>query len=132
MAELVWDIRQDTVPLVHSEEEVSSWIRSVLGPKGSSFVVESDGLVVGWLDVHDGWLDQLYCRRGYTGRGIGLDLLRFAKTLFPDGLQLYTFQVNQGARRFYGRHGFVEIELTDGAENEEKAPDVLLAWKPNL
>ena len=26
------------------------------------------------------------------------------------------------------RHGFVEIERTDGAENEEREPDILLRW----
>lgn len=32
-------------------------------------------------------------------------------------------------RRFIAEHGFAEVELTDGADNEEREPDVLLAWK---
>ena len=36
---------------------------------------------------------------------------------------------NEGARRFYGREGFVEVGGTPG-DNEEGLPDVLLAWKP--
>ena len=35
---------------------------------------------------------------------------------------------NVGAQRFYERHGFVEIDRTDGRRNEERAPDILYAW----
>jgi hypothetical protein len=37
-------------------------------------------------------------------------------------------QVSQGAQRFYLRHGFVEVERTDGAGNEEHAPDIQYGW----
>ena len=30
--------------------------------------------------------------------------------------------------RFYRRHGLVELERTDGAANEEKDPDIRMAW----
>ncbi len=32
------------------------------------------------------------------------------------------------ARAFYARHGLVELERTDGAGNEERAPDIRMAW----
>ena len=32
------------------------------------------------------------------------------------------------ARAFYRHHGLVELERTDGAGNEEKAPDIRMAW----
>ena len=38
------------------------------------------------------------------------------------------FEVNQPARGFYRRHGFVELERTDGSANEEHAPDVKMVW----
>ena len=38
------------------------------------------------------------------------------------------FQSNDGARRFYRRHGLVELETTDGSSNEERSPDVRMAW----
>jgi hypothetical protein len=34
------------------------------------------------------------------------------------------------ARRFYERHGFVAVEHTDGAGNEEREPDVRFLWRP--
>ena len=39
------------------------------------------------------------------------------------------FQKNEGARRFYERHGFTAVEWTDG-DNEEGAPDVRYRWTP--
>ena len=42
-----------------------------------------------------------------------------------EGLQLWVFQRNVGARRFYERHGFTLTELTDGSRNEEREPDAL-------
>jgi hypothetical protein len=50
-------------------------------------------------------------------------LVNFAKELHPNGLDLWTFQGNVGARRFYEQHEFVVLEPTDGA-HEEGAPDV--------
>ena len=32
------------------------------------------------------------------------------------------------ARAFYARHGLVELERTDGSGNEERAPDLRMAW----
>ena len=48
-----------------------------------------------------------------------------------EGLELWTFQVNARARRFYERNDFVEAELTDGSGNEEREPDVRYVWRPS-
>ena len=70
---------------------------------------------------------QLYVHPGAQGRGVGSALLDLAKTT-GDRLQLWTFQRNLAARRFYERHGFVLVEETDGARNEEREPDALYRW----
>ena len=44
-------------------------------------------------------------------------------------LELWCFQANTGGRRFYERHGFRAIRFTDGADNEEKVPDVRYRWE---
>lgn len=131
VARFYQDIRQDTVPLIHDLDEIVTWMTSVLLPRGSSWVWTHDDAPVAWLDVHDGWVDQLYCARGVTGQGIGSRLLDHAKSLFPQTLQLYTFQVNVGAIRFYQRHGFTEVKRGDGSGNEEGQPDLLLQWSVN-
>jgi hypothetical protein len=57
----------------------------------------------------------------------GSQLLDIAKEHHPGGLDLWTFQANAGARRFYERHGLSPIATTDG-DNEEAAPDVRYHW----
>lgn len=124
------DIRMDAVPAIHTIDDIAEWIATRLLPRGSSFVWAEEDVLLGWLDVHDGWVNQLFCRRGATGRGLGRRLLDFAKDRSPEGLQLYTFQVNDGARRFYAREGFIEVEWGDGSGNEESEPDVRMTWSP--
>ena len=46
----------------------------------------------------------------------------------PDGFGLWVFEINGPARDFYGRHGFVELERTDGSANEEQSPDIKMVW----
>jgi GNAT superfamily N-acetyltransferase len=75
-------------------------------------------------------LDQLYVDPPWRGHGIGDRLVELAKQRRATGLELWTFQVNAPARRFYERHGFVEAERTDGTRNEEREPDVRYVWHP--
>jgi GNAT superfamily N-acetyltransferase len=55
-------------------------------------------------------------------------LLDLAKERSMGDLQLWTFQVNDRARRFYERNGFVIAELTDGHGNQEREADVRYVW----
>jgi ribosomal protein S18 acetylase RimI-like enzyme len=64
----------------------------------------------------------------WRGRGIGDRFVRLAKERRPGGLSLWTFQVNKPAQRFYERHGFTEVDRTDGSGNEEHEPDIRYAW----
>ena len=117
-------------PPAHPDDDVRGWIRDVLLPAGATWVAEDHGRVVALLAVTPGWVDQLYVDPPAHGQGIGRALLDHAKALEPAGLELWTFQANARARRFYARNGFVEVELTEGAGNEEHQPDVRLAWRP--
>lgn len=128
VARFYHDIRRDTVPVIHSVEDIENWLVESRIPRGSSYVLEREGQLLGWVDVVPGELDQLYLRRGSTGQGLGKLLLDFAKEQSPTCLELFTFQVNTGARRFYAREGFVETEWGDGSQNEEGQPDVRMSW----
>jgi ribosomal protein S18 acetylase RimI-like enzyme len=98
------------------------------------WVAEEEGRPLGFLAIRrsrsDGWetLERLYVDPEAQNRGIGTALLDKAKALRPDGLHLWVFQKNEGARRFYERHGFQLVKLTDGGENMEREPDALYAW----
>jgi GNAT superfamily N-acetyltransferase len=119
-------------PLAHTDEEVRRWIGQVLIPQGGVFVAAVEDMVVGMMalsrDGQVGWIDQLYLRPEAVGGGIGTQLLMRAKAELGSPIQLYTFQQNHAARRFYERHGFRAIAFTDGQENEELCPDVLYEW----
>jgi GNAT superfamily N-acetyltransferase len=83
--------------------------------------------MTGLMAFREGWIDQLYVLPEAQGRGLGTALLQVAQNAF-DRLQLWTFQRNVPARRFYEARGFALIQLTDGARNEEKEPDALYLW----
>jgi ribosomal protein S18 acetylase RimI-like enzyme len=73
-------------------------------------------------------LEKLYVEPTEQNRGVGSALLDKAKALRPDGLHLWVFQRNTGAIRFYERHGFSLVKLTDGIDNMEREPDALYRW----
>ncbi len=113
----------------HTAAEDEEFVRGVLIAERQTWLaVDGDGPAAGLLSLSPGWIDQLYVAPEYWGRGVGTLLLGHAKALQPSGLQLWTFQSNLGAQRFYERHGFVAVERTDGTGNEERAPDVRYAW----
>ena len=112
---------------VHSDQDVRQWVAEILIPNGGTWVLEGDNELVGMMTVREGWIDQLYVHPDHVGVGAGTVLLRQAKTLFPGGLDLWTFQSNVRARHFYVCHGFVPVGGTRG-DNEEGAPDIHLHW----
>ncbi len=118
------------LPKLHSEQATRGWIRDVVLPEYEIWVADDDGRVAAFAAVSDGRLEHMYVRPDAQSRAIGTELLAKAKELRPDGFDLWTFQRNEGARRFYERHGFRAVELTDGEGNEEREPDVCYEWRP--
>ncbi|MCS3895660.1 GNAT superfamily N-acetyltransferase [Bradyrhizobium japonicum USDA 38] len=87
----------------------------------------NDDELTGIIAFRDGWIEQLYLLPAAQGRGIGTELLDVAKGAC-DRLELWTFQRNTPARRFYEARGFTLVEQTDGARNEEREPDARYVW----
>lgn len=119
-----------SVRRAHTDDQVRSWFREVVVPGLETWVARVDGSVVGMMVLDGEDLDQLYLDPAWQGRGIGARLVKVAKQRRPAGLALWTFQVNEPARRFYERHGFVAAECTDGHRNEEREPDIRYRWRP--
>lgn len=123
-----FDSALPTVRRAHDNDEVRGWIRDVVVRDHDTWVADVDGVVVGVLALSDGWIDQLYLDPDWRGRGIGDRFVTLAQQRQPAGLQLWTFQVNEPACRFYERHAFVAVEWTTGEDNEEREPDVRYVW----
>jgi 6-phosphogluconolactonase len=119
-------------PHAHTDDEVREWIRDELLLETETWLaVDPDGSIVGFMALTPDMLDHLYIRPDRAGQGIGSRFVALAKSLRPGGLDLYTFQANTGARRFYERHGFRAVDFDDdGARNEEHQPDVRYRWRP--
>jgi putative acetyltransferase len=118
------------LPHPHTEEEDRAWMRGHFARCSVWLAVDRDRIV--GVATRDGrWVRQLYVAPDRTGQGIGqrlLDaLLAEAVADSIPGVELWTFQRNAGARRFYERNGFAAVEFTDGAGNEEREPDVRYA-----
>ena len=115
------------LPHLHTDEETRNFIRGVVTGK-ESWVAERDGKIVGFAVVDGGWLEHLYVHPSRFNTDTGSRLFAQAAREHPQGFQLWVFQQNVGARRFYERHGCALVRLTDGADNEEKLPDALYVW----
>ena len=124
------DAAMPWLPILHSEAEDRRFFAGVIA-EAEVLVVRREGYPVAFLALQENLVGHLYVRPDAQRAGIGSALVAVAKERRPEGLRLWTFQRNQGARAFYARHAFDEVEFTDGSDNEEKEPDVLLAWAPN-
>jgi putative acetyltransferase len=130
----------------HTAEEDRNWVASVLLPEQDVWLVttaagnstegnptaadQTEGdRIVGVLALTPGHLEQLYIATDHQGAGVGRILLDHAKRLHPRGLELWAFQRNARARRFYEAAGFVPAQFTDGAATEEREPDVRYVWR---
>jgi GNAT superfamily N-acetyltransferase len=113
---------------VHSDEETLAWMGTVVLRELRVRVAMLGGAIAGFAAIRPGWLDHLYIAPMRQRTGLGSCLLAEAKRIGGSPLRLWAFQRNLAARAFYRRHGFVEEELTDGAGNEEREPDVRMIW----
>ncbi len=121
-----WFTATEWLPRLHTPAEDLAFLRRLIG-RNHVIVADQNGIAVGFLARDGRDLSHLYVTATLRGQGIGSALLDGAKAS-SDHLELWCFQANEAARRFYQRHGFVAAETTDGADNEEGVPDVRYLW----
>ncbi len=129
MAAILQGWFEDTpwIPVLHTLADTEAFCKH-LTKTAECWVAEEAGCVSGFLARDNDWVTALYLAPEARGRGMGAALLAEVKA-GRDALQLWCFQSNEGARRFYERHGFVAEEFTDGAGNDEKLPDIRFVWR---
>jgi ribosomal protein S18 acetylase RimI-like enzyme len=115
-------------PPVHPPDEARAWVRGWDLAAEDVWVAEAAGDVVGYARFTPTWLDDLYILPEWQGRGVGSALFDLVTSQRPDGFGLWVFESNEPARAFYRDRGCLELERTDGSGNEERAPDIRMAW----
>jgi ribosomal protein S18 acetylase RimI-like enzyme len=111
--------------LVHSDSEVHAWVSQHVLVQGECWVARTQsGEIIAMLALDGTWIEQLYVSPDHQRSGVGSALVGLAKRRMPGRVQLWTFQTNVPAQRFYERHGFVCAERTNGSGNEERLPDM--------
>jgi GNAT superfamily N-acetyltransferase len=117
------------LPMLHTEEEDRWFIENVILKESAVTVAEADKGIVAFLAQEGEEVRMLFTHPDSIGMGAGSLLIEVAKRSGEAALELWCFQANTYARRFYERHGFKAIRFTDGRDNEEKTPDVLYRWQ---
>jgi ribosomal protein S18 acetylase RimI-like enzyme len=115
------------MPVLHTPEQDLNFYTTGVFTSAEIWVAELSNVVAGFIAFRPGWVDQLYVHPDLQRRGLGSRLLAQAGQS-EKTLRLWTFQCNQAARDFYEQHGFRVERETDGSENEERQPDMLLVW----
>jgi GNAT superfamily N-acetyltransferase len=112
---------------MHTPDEDRWFLRERVFPACAVWGAFDGAVMVGMLAFREGWIDQLYVLPDAQSRGVGTELLHVAQDAMGQ-IQLWTFQRNARARRFYEARGFALVRETDGARNEEREPDALYLW----
>jgi GNAT superfamily N-acetyltransferase len=116
------------LPNVHTPKEDRWFFENIVLKEETVFLARGGGRVLGFVAYKEDWVNHLYVSPEHWRLGVGVRLLEAVQKA-SKRLQLWTFQRNTTARRFYAARGFGECELTDGRGNEENEPDVRMAWR---
>jgi GNAT superfamily N-acetyltransferase len=110
-----------------TDDHTRAWMRDDVFTRHSVRLAEVDGKIVGFASRDGSWLMNLYVKPGWTGHGIGTQLLRAmlanAASTAPV-LRVCTFARNEHARRFFESRGFRLVGSGDGSANEEHEPEL--------
>jgi len=119
--------RMPWLPVLHSAEADQRFFENrVLGVETIE-IVERDRVLKGFASHHGDWINHLYIAPDAWRQGLGSLLLQRV-LCSVNFVQLWVFEQNTDAQDFYRHHGFEVSERTEGANNEEKCPDIRMIW----
>ena len=114
-------------PLLHSGAEDIAHVGTMIERGWVTVAADAQGRPRGFMALEAGYVHALFIATHSQRRGIGRALLGAAQQR-RDRLDLWTFEANTPARRFYRAAGFVEIARGDGSRNDEGLPDIHFRW----
>jgi GNAT superfamily N-acetyltransferase len=117
------------LPMLHTIEEYRWFVCNMTLKECEVTVAEDESGIIAFLARRAEEVRLLYTRPDRIGMGAGTQLIEAAKASDVDALELWCFQANARARRFYEARGFHAIHFTDGADNEEQMPDIRYRWE---
>jgi putative acetyltransferase len=117
------------LPMLHTTEEYRWFVSNVTLKNARSRLTRTKAGSSLFLGRRGEKVRLLYTRPDRIGMGAGTQLIDAAKASNVDALELWCFQANERARRFYEARGFQAIRFTDGADNEERMPDIRYRWE---
>ena len=117
------------LPMLHTVEEYRWFIANAILKECEVTVAEDETGIVAFLARRGEEVRLLYTRPDRIGMGAGSQLIEASKATGVGALELWCFQANERARRFYEARGFHAVRFTDGADNEEQMPDIRYRWE---
>ena len=117
------------LPVLLSIEGYRRFVAGIMLKECVVTVVEDDTGIISFLALQGDEVPELYTRPDRIGRGAGTQLIEAAKCGGVAALELWCFQANTRARRFYEARDFRAIRFTDGELNDERMPDVRYRWE---
>jgi GNAT superfamily N-acetyltransferase len=117
------------LPVLHTPAEDRRFIGEVILRQCDVMLAEDASGIVAFLARQGEEVRLLYTRPDRIGTGAGTLLIGAAQASGVAALELWCFQANARARRFYEARGFHAIRFTDGTHNEERTPDVRYRWE---
>jgi len=112
----------------HFFYEDQAYFKNNILKQNDVWVVGFGDKVVAFIAMAGDFIDQLYVHPDHWRRGVGRLLLDFARERSPEHVWLYTLQVNENARSFYEKNGFMAEKFGVSPEPESE-PDVEYHWR---
>lgn len=94
-------------------------------PHATVYVYRSNGRIQGFLGLNEDYIEGIFVDEEYQSKGIGSQLLRYAKERH-NKLLLSVYKRNERAAAFYLREGFTI--LTEQIEEETKESEFTMVW----
>lgn len=84
------------------------------------YVYETDGHIIAFAGITDDFIAGFFVKNTYRSKGAGSKLISYLKEIY-DKLSLCAYVKNEGAVRFYKKHGFeIKDTYTDENTSEEE------------